>query len=327
MRKHNAPLPRRKFLKYAATATGLLTLPIPDVFAKAKPLTFGVIADVHYDLIPDGMSRLQAFITAAASRELNFIIQLGDFCIPKPENRSFVALFNGYQGEKHHVLGNHDMDMGFSRAQARDFWSMKETYYSFDQQGIHFIILDGNDPNPQPFEGYHRYIGTEQLDWLRQDLEHTSFPTVIFSHQTLENEDGGIANMVQVRSLLEQVNAKAGFKKVFACICGHHHTDYHTRINGIYYIQINSSSYRWVGGDYRVRRYDDETHEKYKWLDHMIPYADPLFTFISIDPEGYLHIESKESTFVGPGPEEMGMPPRPKNDPIVPFIKGKQLQL
>ena len=320
-------LSRRKFIKYSAAAAAVISLPIPGLYARAKPVNFGVIADIHHDLIPDAQSRLQAFIDDAESRELNFIIQLGDFCIPRPENQSFVDLFNGYSGEKHHVLGNHDMDLGFSREQAMDFWSMKAKYYSFDQMGVHFVILDGNDPNPQPFEGYHRYIGPEQLEWLKQDLEEANSPSVIFSHQTLENEDGGIANMVQVRELLEQINARAGYNKVLACLCGHHHTDYHKQINGIYYIQINSSSYRWVGGDYKVRRYSDQLHAKYQWLDHMIPYTDPLFTFISLDPNGYLTIEKKESAFLGPGPDQMGMPSRPENDPIVPFITGKQLRL
>jgi len=57
----------------------------------------------------------------------------------------------------------------------------------------------------------------------------------------------------------------------------------------------------------------------------MIPYQDPLYTFITIDPKGYLTIESKQSSFVGPGPEQMGMPQRPENDPIVPYITGKEL--
>jgi 3',5'-cyclic AMP phosphodiesterase CpdA len=318
---------RRKFVKDSVKLAAMISLPLPAWSAEnIKPIKFGAIADVHNDLIPDGLTRLEAFIQDASQRDLDFIIQLGDFCIPRAENRSFMEAFDAYPGEKHHVLGNHDMDLGFTREQAVEFWSMKARYYSFDRQGVHFVILDGNDPNPQPFEGYHRYIGQEQLQWLKNDLEQTTDPTVIFSHQTLENEDGGVANMTEVRELLERINQKAGHTKVIACLCGHHHTDYHTQINGIYYIQINSASYRWVGEDYRVKRYSEELHQKYKWLDHMIPYKDPLFTFITLDPEGYLSIESKQSSFIGPGPDQIGMPTRPENDPIVPFISGKELK-
>ena len=136
-----------------------------------------------------------------------------------------------------------------------------------------------------------------------------------------------VANMAKVRSVLEEANAEAGFQKVLACFCGHHHTDYHTLINGIYYIQINSASYRWVGGDYKVKRFSTALHQQYKWLEYTIPYREPLYTFITIAPKGFLTIESKQSSFVGPGPEQMGMPQQAENDPIVPFISGKELKI
>ncbi len=320
---------RRKFLKDTLTVSTVLAFPgaFTSCTKKGEIVRLGMIADVHYDLIPDGKERLQAFISESHNRELDFIIQMGDFCIPYPENQPFLDVFNSYDGNKYHVLGNHDMDGGFTRERTMEFWGMHSKFYSFDCNGVHFIVLDGNDPNPQPFEGYNRYIGPAQLEWLQEDLEGTTLPTFIFSHQTLENEDGGVANMAEVRALLEQHNKAAGFTKIIACVSGHHHTDYHTSINGIYYIQINSSSYRWVGGDYKVRRYSDELHKKYKWLEHMIPYQDPLYTYVTIDSEGYLTIESKMSSFMGPGPDEMGMPPRPENDPIVPYISGRNLEI
>jgi calcineurin-like phosphoesterase family protein len=322
-----AQISRRTFLKDTAILTTVLSVPLPSCKPPQAAVAFGMIADVHQDLIPDGMERLQTFISDSKTRKLDFIIQMGDFCIPKPENHDFLNIYNSYAGEKHHVLGNHDMDGGFTRKDAMEFWKMKAKYYSFDKNEIHFVILDGNDPNPKPFEGYDRFIGPQQMEWLRNDLRQTKFPVIIFSHQTLENEDGGIANMSKVREMLEEINESAGYTKVMACLCGHHHTDFHTRIKDIYYIQINSASYRWVGGDYKVKRFSQQIHEKYQWLEYTIPYKDPLYTFITMNPKGELIIESKKSIFVGPGPEEMGMPKPPKNDPIVPFITGKELKL
>lgn len=176
---------RRKFLKDTVKLTTALS--ISGAFCACyKPeseVTFGVITDIHQDLIPDAEDRLRAFINQSQSRKLDFIIQMGDFCIPKPENRAFVDLFNGYSGDKYHILGNHDTDGGFSGEQAMDFWTMRAKYYSFDYHGVHFVVLDGNDPNPQPFEGYNRFIGAEQLEWLRRDLSGTNFLTIIFTHQ------------------------------------------------------------------------------------------------------------------------------------------------
>ena len=182
----------------------------------SSEVTLGMIADVHQDLIPDGEERLQSFVSESMTRKLDFIIQMGDFCIPKPENQDFLNIFNNYAGEKHHVLGNHDTDGGFTREEAMTFWNMKAKYYSFDKNGIHFVILDGNDPNPKPFEGYNRFIGPEQMAWLKNDLIQTKFPVIIFSHQTLENEDGGVANMSEVREVLERVNQSSGYTKGYS---------------------------------------------------------------------------------------------------------------
>lgn len=315
---------RRTFLKKSLQAGALLTLPISLPACKAPNLRFGLIADVHKDIMHDANERLQAFIDESQKRPLDFIMQLGDFCIPDDRNSAFMAAWRQYEGPKYHVLGNHDTDGGFTREQTIAFWDMKNKYYSFDKGNLHFTVLDGNDPNPKPWSGYHRYIGKEQLEWLRNDLEQTGLPVIIISHQTLENPDGGIANQQEVRKVLEEANKKAGYTKVLASLCGHHHTDYETQINGIYYIQINSASYHWVGGDHQVVRYSEKINEEFPWIKYTIPYEKPLYTFIEINASG-LSIEGKSSRFVGPDPEEMGMPERPKNAPIVPYIKERKL--
>ncbi len=318
---------RRTFIKNSIRASALLTIPVSLSGCVKSKIRFGLIADVHKDVMHDGDARLQAFIDEVQKRDLDFIMQLGDFCRPYDYNQSFMDVWNQYRGTKHHVLGNHDMDGGFTREQTMAFWRMKSKYYSFDQGGLHFIILDGNDPNPKPWSGYNRYIDSDQLEWLKQDLENTKFPTIIMSHQTLENPDGGVANQKEVRQVLEDANRQSRYQKVLACISGHHHTDYLTEINGIYYLQVNSASYYWVGGDHQVIRYSDKIDEEYPWIKYTIPYEDSLFTFIEIHPSGKLTVEGKSTKFVGPGPKELGLPPRPENDPIVPYITAREVKL
>ena len=224
------------------------------------------------------------------------------------------------------MLGNHDTDGGFTRQQAMDFWGMKSRYYSFDKSGYHFVVLDGNDPNPKPWSGYHRYIDRDQQEWLKNDLKNTTLNTFVFSHQTLENEDGGIDNQKEIRRILEDANKDAGFTKVVGSICGHHHTDYMTQINDIYYVQINSASYRWVGGDYQHVRYSKEIDEKYPWIKYTIPYKDPLFTFVEINPKGYLTIEGRKTAFVGIEPKEMNLAKRGSNNPVVSKISAFKMK-
>ncbi|WP_420401904.1 metallophosphoesterase family protein [Flagellimonas sp.] len=319
---------RRDFIKLSAMAGTAMILPL-EVFPhsfKKESLEIGLIADVHQDIMHDAEARLQAFMDEANQRQLDFIIQLGDFCIPRDQNQDFMSIWNSYAGPKYHVLGNHDTDLGFTKEQTRTFWDMPSNYYSFDKKGIHFVVLDGNDPNPKPWEGYNRYIGQEQQRWLKDDLDKTDKPTIIFSHQTLELEDGGVANLKEIQKILEEANASAGYQKVLCCLSGHHHTDFMTKINGIYYLQVNSASYRWVGGDYQTIRYSKEIDAQHKWIKYTIPYKESLFTFMKIDKDK-ITLEPRKTEFVGPGPKEMGMPEPAPHDPIVPTITGFQMKL
>lgn len=315
---------RRHFLKQAALMGGTVVLPwTPNIASSGlQKLKIGLIADLHQDVMHDGEKRLSAFITESLENQTDFIIQMGDFCIPRKENVGVMEIWNSYKKPSYHILGNHDTDLGYSKKQAMKFWDMEKRYYSFDSHGYHFVILDGNDANPKPWSGYHRYIGKEQQDWLKQDLDKTSTSTFVFSHQSLENEDGGIANFKEIRQILESANKDAGESKIVASFSGHHHTDYMTSINGIYYVQINSASYRWVGDKYMKIRYSEEIDKKYHHIKRTIPYKDPLYTFMHIDPDGHLKLEAKSTAFVGPGPKELGMPEQAKNNPIVPKISG-----
>ena len=57
-------------------------------------IKFGVFTDLHVDIMQDTEERLEEFIRTAREENVDFIIQLGDFCYPdegrkcicKPEN-------------------------------------------------------------------------------------------------------------------------------------------------------------------------------------------------------------------------------------------------
>jgi hypothetical protein len=321
---------RRQFVKTVAVGCGILILPA-SLKATAKKqhrtLRFGVCADVHKDIMHDADSRLKTFIDAASAKKLDFIIQMGDFCRPYDYNREFLTIWNNYPGEKHHVIGNHDMDGGFTREKVTEFRNSPSRYYSFDKNGYHFIILDGNDKNPSISKapGYSRFISDEQLLWLQSELKSATVPCVLFSHQSLENTDLGIENQSEIRQLLEDENKVSGFKKVIACFSGHHHIDYATSINGIYYIQINSMSYFWMGDNYKTIRYGAENDNKYPWIKYTAPYRDPLFAFVEIDRKT-IRIEGQKSKFVGPSPKELGYPVNVRNNPVTPEIIDRKLK-
>ncbi len=249
-----------------------------------------------------------------SKQQVDFILQLGDFCIPTDDNLGFLKIWNSFMGPRYHVLGNHDTDGNstdhperFKRETTVEYWGMKNRYYSFDLKQIHIVVLDGNDQGPGQ-KPYYRWVAEDQLAWFANDLANTSFPTLVFVHQSPERpEDGGLENGKQVQKIMEDANRKAGEQRVIACFSGHHHRDYMRRIGGILYSQINSASYYWMGSKYQKIRYSPEIDKTHPYIKYTVPYKESLFAIVTVDvTNGVLAIEGRGSEFVGPSPWEMG---------------------
>jgi len=267
-------------------------------------LQFGIIADVHHGLIEKAEERLAAFLEEANQRNLDFVIQLGDFCHPRPDAYAFVRLWEQSSAPRYHVLGNHDMDFG-TKEKIMDLWQMEHNAYSFDIGNCHCVVLDCNhlyvdgkyidyaNANFYVDRELRTFIHPDQLEWLKEDLESTDRHTIVFTHQGLDEIwNGGLAkNRQHVRQIFMEANRQAGFQKVIACFSGHHHLDVHSIIDKIHYVQVNSASYYWVGADY----------------GRMAVYRDPLFAFITVGEDGII-IEGRDSVFVGPTPHELAFP-------------------
>lgn len=325
---------RRAFLKQA----GALLAPVCFAWrlpaaaqATLQPVRFGLCADPHKDIMHDADERLRAFVDAARRDRADFLLQLGDFCRPYEKNRSFLNVWESFPGPRFHTLGNHDNDGGFQWPQVLEFWGLKDRYYSFDQGGWHFVVLDGNEKKPaKPAPGYPRFIGAAQLAWLEADLRQTTAPTLIFSHQSLE-DDEGVENREAVRAVLEKANTSAGWRKVGACLSGHHHIDFQREINGIQYLQINSMAYSWLGEKYQHVRYSAEVDKAFPYLKYTAPYRDALFALCRLDPPGRFTIQGVRSEFVGPSPWDLGLPEKPgtsrDRERLAPRLSDRRLTL
>jgi 3',5'-cyclic AMP phosphodiesterase CpdA len=278
----------------------------------------GVIADLHHGLEPRAMERLETFIGDVESREPDCILQLGDFNFGTRQSDECMRLWRQYEGERHHVLGNHDMDF-VTKEEIVEFWAMPGPYYSFDAGGYHFVVLDRNVlRTPDGYIHYGRgnfyvdpimraHADPEQLEWLADDLSTTGLPTVIFSHQGLGMDDGDgqeAGARKSIETVLEGANRDGA--KIIACFCGHHHLDRYARKQGIHYVWLNSASYYWVGDAY----------------GRMAPYRDSLYTFVTFHPDGLIEVEGRTTAWDSPTPLERGYPGAAE---LTPYISARQI--
>ncbi|WP_217431242.1 metallophosphoesterase family protein [Pandoraea captiosa] len=172
-------------------------------------LSFVQISDSHIGFNkapnPDPAATLQAAIERirSAAQRPAFMLHTGDVShLSRPEEFDIAQqIVNGAGLETHYVPGEHDVigDDGrafFSRfsarvsarASARLSGVSPENrgagWYSFDQQGVHFIALV-NVLNLKA--GGMGYLGDTQLEWLAADLKGRthSTPLVVFAHMPL----------------------------------------------------------------------------------------------------------------------------------------------
>lgn len=309
----------------------MLCLAICSCQKEIKPVTFAIVSDLHQDIAHDAEQRLSTFLCAAADNKVDFIIELGDFCMPKEENKPFLKIWQDYPGPKYMVLGNHDMDIS-SKEEFMQFTGMPKRYYSFDQGDFHFVVLDpnniydGKDYIPYNKGNYFideekiSFVDPEQVEWLKKDLQATDKRCIIFSHQSFERSS---QNREEIRKILEDENSRAGYKKIPVAFSGHDHTNYMKEINGIAYIQINSASNQWVGEKYACpQRFSDEINQKRPALKYTVPYKDALYGIVTLTGTG-MELKGVKSEFITPGPVELGIDDYPL--PLVPWIEDLQL--
>lgn len=296
---------RRRFIKTASFSALSLTIPdsILSFFGNnSAKVTLGVISDLHVDIIHDAEYRLTIFLDEMKKKKPNAIIQLGDFAIPKPENKRFIDRFNQSSPNALHALGNHDMDGGFSRDQAVIAFGMTERYYSMDIEGIRVIVLDGNDHgSPSYSSGYPSYIGLDQQKWLVDELQKSLKPVLIVSHQPI----AGIYTIDNAQEIQKILSTYAD--KILLAINGHAHVDQHVVVGGVNYVHINSASYYWVGQKLEHESLTTEIHAQYPSLKYTCPYLEPLFGFLTIDPaKKSIRLKGKKTLWIGPSPLELG---------------------
>lgn len=246
---------RRRFLDASAVlaaglAAVLLASCVPPRISppgeKPTRLRFGIITDLHYaDIDPSGdrsfresLVKLEEFIKVMNDRKADFLVELGDFKDQDKINpteaktqsylRRIEGVFEKFDGPRYHVLGNHDVDSlskpQFLKAARNTGIPPDKSYYSFGVRGVRFIVLDANfradgtSYDRGNFAWEDAKIPAAELNWLKQELDSSAKPAIIFIHHLLDGEgDYYVKNAPEVRHILESSD------KVLVVIQGHRH--------------------------------------------------------------------------------------------------------
>jgi alkaline phosphatase len=250
---------RRRFLSKgtlvlaAASGLGLHESTRAANTSPSISLRIGLITDLHHADKPTAGSRfyretipkLNAAAEEFQQTGLDFVVELGDL-IDAADTveteldylRTINLEFSKLSSDRHYVLGNHCVDT-LTKTEFLQEVGQKESYYSFDRAGFHFIVLDScfrNDSVPygrKNSKWNDANIPPAELEWLREDLRSTKLATVVFAHQRLDvTTDHGVKNCVEARSILKDSG------RVLAVFQGHSHQNDLKDIDGIHYCTL-----------------------------------------------------------------------------------------
>ncbi len=249
---------RRVFLELSSLALAGLALPR----APRAACRFGLVTDPHYAdadmrdgrFYRESVPKMRECVELMNDEGVDFLVELGDFKDqdePGVEEdtlrylRDIEAELQRFDGPTYHVLGNHDADSiskpQFLAAITNTGIEPERSWYSFDQGGVHFVVLDANfraDGAPYDhgdFDYRDTNLPPEQLDWLAADLADSPAPTILFVHQRLDGEGPLFVNNAdEVRLLLRRRG------NVIAAFHGHDHAGGYNLIDGIHYYTLRA---------------------------------------------------------------------------------------
>ena len=247
---------RRAFIRNGTLVLSASAFSCPLAIAteeSASALRIGLVTDMHYADKPSAgtryyretLGKLEEASQKLKAFEPAFVVELGDF-IDAADSvdtelrylRRINKQFSKINSERHYVLGNHCVDT-LKKEEFLEVVEQKRSYYSFDRNGIHFVILDscfrsdGAAYGRKNFTWTDANIHEQELDWLKEDLKSSKGPVVVFAHQRLDDaKNHAIKNNLAVRKILESS------KRVLAVFQGHSHQNDLQTIGGIHYCTL-----------------------------------------------------------------------------------------
>lgn len=248
-------------------------------------LKLAVITDIHYGR--DSGSKLgskagrllERFIKAVDKYKPAAIIDMGDRVTASSADEarrhmtSVKNYFNRLAAPVHSLLGNHDIKY-LSTHDNEEITGSPARCWSRDEGDYHFIFINMYTDH---YKDTGLHFEAENLQWLKDDLEATAKPTIVFCHVPLTNMDEDEENIKKLRasgnpfyyqraSDIRRVMEDSG--KVVLCMSGHIHRNRYREINGIHYISQQSLIQEYKAHQNQEReRYHRVPHGAWSWVE------------------------------------------------------------
>jgi len=246
---------RRAFLRNGTLVLTAAALPTMPVLADdaAPRLRIGLVTDLHYaDKPPAGtrhyretLAKLDEAAREFERRKPACVVELGDLIdaadsveVERTYLRTIDRAFSAICTDRHYVLGNHCVDT-LRKVEFLEVVEREKSFYSFDRDGVHFVVLDScfrGDGQPygrRNFQWTDANVPAAELEWLEADLQASKEPVIVFAHQRLDVDGNhGVRNGAAVRQALESCG------RVLAVFQGHSHKNDLKEIGGIHYCTL-----------------------------------------------------------------------------------------
>ena len=281
-------------------------------------MKFLLFSDYHYypgTFMKGDREGMQKIYRRAEEENVDFIIHAGDMAHAPSKVADFIKEYTEFHIPTYSCLGNHDAD-GTALSEVLKLYNMPNNYYCFDCKGVRMIVCD---PNYLKLDGeyvnfdlgnYYKHpeardwMPPEQLKWLEETINSSPYPCILVSHESFERCDG-VQNRDEVIKIIDEANKK-NKNRVLMCINGHHHRDFIRVMNNVIYMDVNSSSYDWVGKPHDA--FPKELCEKYGALNKTVVFNEPLTAVVTVEGNT-VDINGSETTmFMGINRKEIGYP-------------------
>lgn len=201
------------------------------------------------------------------------------------------------------AIGNHDIwgwnkpsskttgkEPNYGKLRSTEMLKLDNRFYTFEQGGWQFIVLDSTQHHPQDPSGYTAHLDEEQYDWLARTLRDLpqTMPVLVLSHIPIISASALLwaeqkQDAFQISCALMHTDA-IKLKDLFAkhpnvkvCLSGHLHSLDRVDYNGVSYLCNGAVCGSWWKGRHKdcdegyavLDLYDDGSFEneyvKYGW--------------------------------------------------------------